>query len=144
MEQTAKPSHYEVLVIDNASTDDTKEVTEQYIDNERNVSVRYIHEPKVGLSNARNRAIDEAEAPWILYLDDDAKAKEDLVELYIDRINSREFTVLGGPDYPWYQFGKPDWFKDRYLPGVKTKRFEYLPKGEYVIGCNMLLKRDAM
>ncbi|MCT7948727.1 glycosyltransferase [Ancylothrix sp. C2] len=64
---------FEVLVIDNASSDDTKEVVNQRLGNRR---LRYVWEPVVGLSVARNRGAQMAEAEILAYLDDDAVASK--------------------------------------------------------------------
>ncbi|MEB3292574.1 MAG: glycosyltransferase [Synechococcales bacterium] len=71
--ETASPESpfYEVLVVDNGSTDRTREVVEARLGNPR---LRYVHEPTLGLSVARNRAVQETQADILAYLDDDAIA----------------------------------------------------------------------
>ena len=59
---------FEVLVIDNASTDSTKEIVLCYADQCK--KIKYVFEPKLGLSNARRRAIFSP-SDWIIYVDDD-------------------------------------------------------------------------
>lgn len=58
----------EVLVIDNASKDSTKQIIAHYC--EMNRKVQYVYEPVPGLSNARRRAVD-AKGDWVIYVDDD-------------------------------------------------------------------------
>ncbi len=71
---------FEILVIDNASTDTTRAVVESRlaelngIQRPQGPRLRYIYEPTLGLSAARNRGAQEAEAPILAYLDDDAIA----------------------------------------------------------------------
>jgi glycosyltransferase involved in cell wall biosynthesis len=62
---------FEILVIDNASTDTTQSVVEARLSDPR---VRYIYESTLGLSAARNRGAQEAKAEILAYLDDDAIA----------------------------------------------------------------------
>lgn len=64
---------YEVLVVDNASTDQTRQVVEQRLADGR---LRYCYEPTLGLSTARNRGAREAQGSILAYLDDDAEASE--------------------------------------------------------------------
>jgi glycosyltransferase involved in cell wall biosynthesis len=59
--------HYEVLVVDNAPSDDT---TERLV-RDRYPHVRYVCEPRPGLDWARNRAILEARGEIVAYTDDD-------------------------------------------------------------------------
>jgi glycosyltransferase involved in cell wall biosynthesis len=60
---------FEVLVVDNASaTDETRVVAESF---EGPMAVRYVREPRPGLSWARNRGLEEAHADVLAFLDDD-------------------------------------------------------------------------
>lgn len=59
---------WEVLIVDNGSTDDTPQLLERYAER---LPLRCIGEPRQGLSNARNRAFTEAEAELIVCTDDD-------------------------------------------------------------------------
>jgi glycosyltransferase involved in cell wall biosynthesis len=62
---------YEVIVVDNASSDRTREIVEERLSNPR---LNYVYEPVTGLSVARNTGAKEARAPILAYLDDDAVA----------------------------------------------------------------------
>jgi glycosyltransferase involved in cell wall biosynthesis len=70
------PSHtFEVIVVDNASTDATREVVSGRIRASRNL--RYLPEPRLGASVARNAGWQATSAPYIAFLDDDAIPAED-------------------------------------------------------------------
>ena len=56
----------EVVVVDNAPSDDRTRATVAGFD-----GVRYVREPRVGLDFARNRALAEADGDWVAFLDDD-------------------------------------------------------------------------
>ncbi len=63
---------WEILVIDNNSTDNTSQLVREYRESwERKFKLRYCHETKQGAAFARKRAIKEAKAPIIGFLDDD-------------------------------------------------------------------------
>jgi glycosyltransferase involved in cell wall biosynthesis len=64
---------YEVVVVDNASTDDTPEII---TDAARSFSVplRGVREERAGVASARNRGIKEAHGNWIAFFDDDQVA----------------------------------------------------------------------
>jgi len=77
---------YEVLVVDDGSTDSTAAVIQEVIDNPNDhstLSVRYIYQDKNGISSARNKGVKEARGQWIAFIDDDELAETDwLAELY--------------------------------------------------------------
>lgn len=75
--QTLKRDLFEIIVVDNASTDSTAAILERF-SNEH--SFRIIYEAKPGLSIARNRGWREAAGKYIAYLDDDAVAHERWLE----------------------------------------------------------------
>ncbi len=77
---------YEVLVVDDGSTDSTAAVIQEVIDNPNDhstLSVRYIYQDKNGISSARNKGVKEAGGQWIAFFDDDQLAEPKwLAELY--------------------------------------------------------------
>ena len=70
-EQNLSTAFYEIIVVDNDSTDRTRLVVEDFCRNYDNV--RYCMELQHGLSYARNRGWREAKGEYICYVDDDCK-----------------------------------------------------------------------
>lgn len=66
----AEPEVVEVIVVDDASSDDTASVAERCCDGQNRLSVIRLMQ-NVGPAKARNHAIDIATAPWIAILDSD-------------------------------------------------------------------------
>jgi glycosyltransferase involved in cell wall biosynthesis len=64
MAQRATPA--EVILVDDGSTDDTRQLLAQ-----RYPQVRYRYQPRTGVSQARNLGIGMARSPWIALLDSD-------------------------------------------------------------------------
>jgi glycosyltransferase involved in cell wall biosynthesis len=64
---------YEVLVVDNASRDNTRDVVEQLTTNSA-VPLRYVFETQPGIVPARNCGLREAHGAWIAFFDDDQLA----------------------------------------------------------------------
>jgi len=87
-------SSYEVIVVDNGSSDRTPAIVEAKLSNPR---LRYLHEPKLGLSIARNAGFQAAKGEILAYLDDDAIASPGwltaLWEAYQDNDN---LAIAGG------------------------------------------------
>lgn len=147
--QTAPASRYEVLVIDNASTDRTPDVVRAW--QQRDAAIRCVREERLGLSHARNRALDEARATRIAYLDDDAIAAPEWVERLLQAFETNRPTpaAVGGPVRPIWEAERPDWLPDELL-GVLTvvdwpgdSRFLDLRR-QFIVGANMAFDREQL
>ena len=75
-------SDYEIIVVDDGSTDDTEEVVRQFR------TVRYIVREHGGISKARNVAVREAKGKWLAFLDADDLWKEDKLEKQVAYIKA--------------------------------------------------------
>ncbi len=133
VEQTADKSLYEVIVINNNSTDRTLEIAEYYSNNYKNFKV--ITEPRQGLSVARNRGYKEAKYDWVSYIDDDAKAFPDYVERALDTIEKHAFDCFGGMYYPWYRNSqRPKWLSENFGQSRKYNEDVALLTNGYITG----------
>lgn len=94
-QQTRGAFTFEVVVVDNASTDHTQQVIESLAAESGGV-VRGCRELQQGVSHARNRGIAEAQGEWIAFFDDDQEAAPDwLFELW-QTAHSQQCRVVGG------------------------------------------------
>ena len=87
----------ELLIIDNASTDDTPVVAAQLV--AANPRVEVVREDELGLSAARNAALKKARGQFVLFLDDDATAEPDWLAAYqrfLSAPPSAKIAVVGG------------------------------------------------
>ncbi|MEM9830574.1 MAG: glycosyltransferase family 2 protein [Bacteroidota bacterium] len=116
VEQTCDPSLFEVLIVDNNSTDETPQIARQYT--EQYTHFQLVKEELQGLSHARNQGYQEANTPWVSYVDDDAKAYPNYAERAIWTIQNFDFDCFGGTYYAWHKYGKPSWLPDNY--GTKS------------------------
>jgi glucosyl-dolichyl phosphate glucuronosyltransferase len=105
--QTIDHTFYDVIVIDNNSTDNTPEIVNKFQLELNNLF--YLKELQQGLSHARNRGAKESRTEWLAYLDDDGLARPNFVEECLNIIESDKFDCFGGIYFPWYKYGKPKW-----------------------------------
>ncbi|QDT66169.1 glycosyltransferase [Calycomorphotria hydatis] len=86
---------YELLVIDNASSDHTASVAKE-VRERLSVPVRHVREEQPGVAFARNRAVAECRGTWLAFFDDDQAAEADwLLELF-DLTVRRNAVCVGG------------------------------------------------
>ena len=142
--QTLDTSFYEVIVVDNNSSDNTAHVAKDFC--ERFSNVRYCLESKQGLSHARNRGWREAQGEYVAYIDDDCKVPEQWLAVAKDIIERFSPGVFGGPAYAFYNTPKPCWFKDSYGSHEPFKDARILKNKECIkiFGMNMCFRRPLL
>ena len=111
-EQTLTMSHYEVIVVDNNSNDNTRAVTENFCQQYPNI--RYFFETQQGLSHARNRGWREAKADYVAYIDDECKVPSQWLTIAKQIIDRLSPAVFGGPYYGYHNTLPPRWWKESY------------------------------
>jgi glycosyltransferase involved in cell wall biosynthesis len=139
--QALERSLYEIIIVDNNSTDDTKAVVQDFCD--RHSNIRYLQEPRQGLSHARNCGWKNARGSYVLYLDDDGKASEKWLIVAKDIVLNIAPAVFGGPYYAYYNSRKPKWFKDSYESYSCGDRPRFLDEG-FVFGGNIAFRRSIL
>ncbi len=110
--QTSAPSAYEVIVVDNNSTDETAAICATLAQCYPNV--RCIVERQQGLSHARNRGWQAAQGDYVAYIDDDCTVPPDWLAVAREIVQTSVPDVFGGPYFAFYQSPKPAWFDDSY------------------------------
>lgn len=141
-EQTLDSSEYEVIVVDNNSTDNTRAVAEEFC--RRYPNVRYCFEPQQGLSHARNRGWRVARGEYVAYLDDDCQAPEQWLAVAKEIIEQISPGVFGGPYYAFYNAPKPRWWKDSYRSREHAEKARALTPDEDLSGGNIFFRRTLL
>lgn len=141
--QTADKRLYEVIVVNNNSTDQTQEVAENF--SHANANFRVVIEQRQGLSCARNRGCREAKGRFVAYIDDDATARPDWCEKILSFITRQPaVAAFGGPYVSGYLSEKPAWYKDEYGSWSLPGRERPMEEGEFVRGTNMIFRTDVL
>jgi len=99
---------WEVLVVDNNSKDQTREVAEDY-SHRYPGRFRYIFESRQGKSHALNRGIRESSANVLAFLDDDVIAEPDWLQNLTEPLQDSTWVGVGGRIVPPLNFSPPEW-----------------------------------
>lgn len=137
---------WELLVVDNGSTDDTREVAAALVA-ARPGRARLAVEATLGLSSARNLGVRLARGEWLAFLDDDATPAPGWLDAYERALGRPGVLAAGGPIEPDFAAPPPEWLGAEFLPylsawerGPDAHRLAY---AEYPRGTNMALRRAA-
>jgi glycosyltransferase involved in cell wall biosynthesis len=107
---------YEVIVVDNNSTDDTRAEVERAI--AAGADVRYVLERNQGVSHARNAGIAAARAPLIAFVDDDVWVDDAWIETICRSFEEHpDVDCIGGRVLPEWEAPPPAWLtRDHWAP----------------------------
>ncbi len=117
----------EIIVVDNGSTDDTRRMVEK-VGEQADGVVRYIFEPQIGLSKARNTGVAAAIGVIVLFIDDDALPRENwlnsICQAYCDDVS---VACAGGEALPIWPNGlPPEWLHERLWGYLGLVRYGFL------------------
>ncbi len=108
---------WEVLVVDNASSDETPSVCRRH---QGALPLRCAFEPRQGLSHARNRAVAEARGDLIAWTDDDVLVEDQWLTAYARAEREHpDVSFFGGPVRAWFETEPPPWLPAG-LPVIET------------------------
>lgn len=105
---------WELIVIDNGCTDATPRLLAEHRW-PAGWQVRIVREDKLGLSNARNRAIVEARGDYVIFVDDDETPDPDWLCAYERLIDLHQPDAFGGRQVVLFEDVRPSWLRDELL-----------------------------
>src|SRR5947199_4397378 len=149
LSQTSADVTYEILVVDNNSTDQTRPIVQE-LATQNQEKLKYLFEPKQGLSYGRNTGIAAAKAPIIAFTDDDVRVAADWVwRIKIGFETNPDIDFLGGRVVPRWPAEPPPWLiKANWSPLALLDYGDhpfYVDSGKQLclIGANFAFRRRA-
>lgn len=139
---------WEVLIVDNNSSDDTAQVFATLCD-QHPIMLRYAFESSQGLSHARNRGIREADGDHVIFIDDDIQVTRHWLRSFSNAFNENDCDAAGGPIKVCSQRPLPNWIRPDmlgFLGGLDFGNEPCLLDGvnRYPFGGNMAFRRQEL
>lgn len=130
----------EIIVVDNNSTDKTKDIILQY-------PVLYVFEPNQGRAWARNKGVKNAKADLIAFIDSDCVATKDWLKLLVEGISGDENIAFGGGNIVAFKqetvierFFEAKWQLSQEI-GIKGRYEHDLPR---VVTANAICRKNIL
>lgn len=145
--QQTRGMEYEILVVDNNSTDETKQIVLSFA--EKDSHFRYIFEKQQGLSYARNAGIAVARSSLIVFCDDDVEVAPDWIQKnYEASLRFPDADYIGGRVLPIWSGPVPKWVKRTMAPfalsDLGDEAFVVSPaKPHCMVGASLSVRRRA-
>jgi len=152
--QTYSLEQFEVIVVDNGSTDNTREICSYFAN--RIPQLRYLYEESPGLHAARHRGMKTSKSEILVYGDDDIEAFPTWLEGIAEAFGDERIVLAGGKNLPKFERQPPAWIlrmwgKDRRLNRI-LPYLSLLDLGDevkgvspyYVFGCNFSIRKSVL
>jgi len=139
---------WEVVVVDNNSNDETRQVTERFCQLYPG-RFRYLFEPRQGKSYALNSGISNARGDILAFVDDDVVVEPHWLQHLIDPLLSGEWAGCGGRILPQPGFAPPAWLALQGQLSQLGALCAYFDQGDLPgslnkppVGTNMAFRRE--
>lgn len=145
-QQTDAGREWEVIVVDNNSKDDTRQVISEF--QREWPLLRYEFQGKQGLSYARNHGIGAAHGNILLFTDDDVLPEPNWMEVTLAGLEKYRADACGGYIAPIWEVPPPDWLTARFYGflAVRTDRtddYDITSSSQAPFGANMAFRQEV-
>lgn len=136
---------WEIVVVDNNSSDSTRSVIESYMPKMDNL--RYVFQKEQGLSHARNKGIEHSSGDIVLFTDDDVCPEPNWLHQTFLNMEEHHCDACGGYIAPAWEQAPPSWLTERFYGflAIKTDAgpCQVERGGSLPFGANMVFRREV-
>ena len=150
IDQEFSKDFYEIIVVDSASSDNTKEAVEKRKLSVDSYNFEYVYEPILGLSQARNTGLKKARGKYVAYLDDDAIAEKGWLKNILKAFESAspQPGCVGGKIGPIWEEERPKWLGDDLLGQLAVQDWGentfFINKDEWLAGASIAYPKKVL
>ena len=138
---------WEVIVVDNASTDETASVAYDHWPSHAPAPLRVLREGRLGLNNARECGFEAARYEIVVFVDDDNSLTGDWLETALKLFQSRsEVGAVGGRTVGVFETPPSKWLEaesGNLAVGRPFHKSGPLPRERYLYGAGLCVRKRA-
>ncbi len=151
--QSFPKENFEVIVVDNGSTDDTRSVVDEF---SGQLNMQYHFDDRPGLHNGRHDGMRLSHGDILVFADDDIEALPTWLEGITESFQDKSVVLVGGKILPKYEEQPPFWILEKWyqlceyghcLPELSLIDFgeerREIP-AQYVFGCNFSIRKQIL
>ncbi len=154
--QTLSYTLFEVIVVDNGSSDSTLQAVRSYVNAgaaqgrqpQDTWQVHCLAEPRNGLAHARNRGLQAAQGEIVVFLDDDTLLEPSFLAQLLDTYETTGADAVGGRVELHWDAPRPYWLYDNLLEmlGYFAPSYTRMPLPETLnfSSCNFSVKMEVL
>ncbi len=136
-----RTSNTEIILVDNASDDDTGAILKEFRDNAA-IPVIIVTEEKLGSGNARNAGLKAASGAYCVFTDDDCYLESGYLSKARRIFHERDIHYGGGRTILFDESDAPEAINPVSEPGVFPP-FSVIQPGK-ILGANMFFKQEVI
>ncbi len=148
LQQVAESTAWELIIVNNNSTDNTLEVARNEINQYEILQRRskIVNEKTPGLSYARSKGVQEAQYEYIVFCDDDNWLDKNYIQTACDFLNNhKNVAAVGGQSEGVSEVQLPDWWEDykwAYAVGKQGQKSGDITEREFLWGSGLAFRKS--
>ena len=120
IKQTLPYKYFEILVVDNGSSDETRQLIDSYLTAMPNLRFIFANDP--GLHACRHKGLEEAVKDILVYADDDVESFPTWLESIAETFEDKDVALVGGKISPKFESDPPKCILNMWRPNKNGNR----------------------
>jgi succinoglycan biosynthesis protein ExoM len=124
----------EIIVVDNDIEETAREICDRFKNTEK-IKLFYFTQPEKNISLTRNKAVNNANGEYILFIDDDEVVIPDWIDAHLNTFDKYKADAIIGRVTQDFEIEVPDWIKNHIIFKIPAPPTGTTPKRTYTGNC---------